>query len=132
MEKRTSGTFELSATDTELIRTKLFPSDSDRDWELMEPGIKDALSFLKNLFIASKLQAGLKIDCYGYWPLNSELTRWRASDGSILERSFVDLLSNMGTPDDMGQMLQMEFEDIEQDFIIPKRMGQAEFEDTYM
>lgn len=132
MKKNKVDEYPLTAQEIELLRTKLFPNESDRDWEYMEDGIKGSLAFMKRVFIASKLRAGLALGCYGYWPMNEELTVWKASDGSPIEHSFVEMLCHYGTPDDMGQALQMEFATIEEDFIIPKRMGQAEFEDTYM
>lgn len=132
MKNKTKDIFPLTEQESELLRTKLFPDDCNRDWEYTSQSIKENLAYLKDVFIASKFRAGLKFDCYGYWPVNAELTKWIASDGSQIEKTFVEMLCGYGTPDDAGQYLQMEFEDMEQDFVIPKRMRQEEFEDTYM
>jgi hypothetical protein len=130
MKKNNFNSFPLTTQEIELIRSKLYSDDSDRVWQSSQQCVEISLAFLKRLFIASNFQIGFKFDCYGYWPQNKELTKWVASDGSEIECSLVTMICNYGAAQ-ARYMFDSEPEDMEGD-MIPKRMRQAEFEDTYM
>lgn len=129
MKKDNDYKFLLTEQDSDLMHRKLFSDRSNGDWEHIAGWyIEDALAFIKRIFIASKFQAGIKLGGYGYWPLDKELTKWRASDGSPIKSSFVQLLCSHGNHDEVGEILLMGLNHIEENLIIPCRMDQAQLE----
>lgn len=75
-------------------------------------------------------KTSLKGESYAYVPMNSALTKWKVSDGSILNKNFIQILTEYAySKDDAEHFFDFHSDDFVRDYVINKPIvRQQEFE----
>jgi hypothetical protein len=76
------------------------------------------------------MNTSLKGESYAYVPMNSALTKWQVSDGAILNKNFIQILTEYAySKDDAKQFFDFDAEEFVRDYVIKKPIvRQQEFE----